>query len=127
MKSRTLTEVLAQLYVAERFRLNPESAPWVNLSDSARRIEMGAMAEVVRTLGLFGWEVFEDDEGVGVRRIRVVEGTPSTSPPSGARGRSSSQQKGFTGIPCDACGSANTVRNGKCLLCMDCHASGECG
>ena len=34
---------------------------------------------------------------------------------------------GYTGIPCDACGSLNTVRSGKCLTCMDCHAAGECG
>lgn len=34
---------------------------------------------------------------------------------------------GYTGIPCDACQSLNTVRSGKCLTCMDCHAAGECG
>lgn len=37
------------------------------------------------------------------------------------------QHKGYTGIPCDHCGSLNTIRNGACLLCTDCHSSGECG
>jgi hypothetical protein len=37
------------------------------------------------------------------------------------------QALGYTGIPCDACGGPNTVRSGKCLTCMDCHAAGECG
>lgn len=39
----------------------------------------------------------------------------------------SGQALGYTGIPCDACQSLNTVRSGKCLTCMDCHAAGECG
>lgn len=34
---------------------------------------------------------------------------------------------GYTGIPCDSCGSMNTVRSGKCLTCMDCMSAGECG
>lgn len=34
---------------------------------------------------------------------------------------------GYTGIPCDNCGSLNTVRVGKCLQCQDCYAAGECG
>jgi hypothetical protein len=33
----------------------------------------------------------------------------------------------FTGRPCDFCQSLNTIQNGKCLLCMDCHQTGECG
>jgi hypothetical protein len=33
----------------------------------------------------------------------------------------------FTGRPCDHCQSLNTIQNGKCLLCMDCHETGECG
>lgn len=33
----------------------------------------------------------------------------------------------FTGRPCPQCQSLNTVQNGKCLLCMECHATGECG
>lgn len=37
------------------------------------------------------------------------------------------QGKGYTGELCGNCGSPNTVRNGKCLLCMDCLMSGECG
>ena len=34
---------------------------------------------------------------------------------------------GYTGIPCDACGSVNTVRVGKCLRCDNCQTAGECG
>jgi hypothetical protein len=37
------------------------------------------------------------------------------------------QAKGYTGESCGSCGSLNTVRNGKCLLCLDCKTSGECG
>lgn len=44
----------------------------------------------------------------------------------GQRGQNA-KTRGFTGIPCDHCGSPNTIRNGKCLLCTDCQASGECG
>jgi len=38
-----------------------------------------------------------------------------------------SQVKGFTGELCGNCGSPNTIRNGKCLLCTECQFSGECG
>lgn len=37
------------------------------------------------------------------------------------------QASGFTGIPCDACGSVNTVRSGTCLRCSDCNHAGGCG
>jgi len=37
------------------------------------------------------------------------------------------QAKGFTGIPCDACGSVNTLRSGTCLKCADCNHAGGCG
>jgi hypothetical protein len=145
MTQKPLTEVLARTLAAERYKLNPDlSMPWDNMSDAAQDMELGAMHEVVRVLGLFGWEVFEDDEGVGIRRMRVVDETkpkkrkPRTPPvdldPMGlgaperaADGVRTAQRMGFTGIPCEACGSVNTVRNGKCLLCMDCKSSGECG
>lgn len=34
---------------------------------------------------------------------------------------------GFTGVPCDRCGSPNTVRTGTCLTCQDCGHGGSCG
>ncbi len=33
----------------------------------------------------------------------------------------------MSGIPCDNCGSPNTIRIGKCLRCYDCNSDGECG
>jgi hypothetical protein len=33
----------------------------------------------------------------------------------------------FTGRPCENCNSMNTIQNGKCLLCMECGQTGECG
>lgn len=143
MTQKTLTEVLTRTFVAERYKLHPElSTPWDNMSDEAQAMELGAMHEVVRVLGLFGWEVFEDEEGVGVRRVRVVDEVGPKKPKAppldldpmglGAAERAgdgvrTAKRMGFTGIPCEACGSVNTVRNGKCLLCMDCKSSGECG
>lgn len=142
MSEKPLTEVLAKLYVAERYKLDPETTPWANMSDQAQALELGAMAEVVRALDLFGWDVFNDDGRIGVRakvekppRMKTKpEDMPDRfdpmalgAPESTDETVSTAQFKGFTGIPCDACGSLNTVRNGKCLLCMDCHASGECG
>lgn len=35
--------------------------------------------------------------------------------------------KGFTGIPCELCGSLETVRIGTCLRCNACGSSGGCG
>lgn len=143
MTQKPLVEVLAQTFVAERYKLNPElSMPWDNMSDAAQDMELGAMHEVVRVLGLFGWEVFEDQKGIGVRRIQVIDETKTKkrkapamdldpmglgAPETTGESVRTAKSRGFTGIPCDACGSINTVRNGKCLLCMDCHASGECG
>lgn len=34
---------------------------------------------------------------------------------------------GYTGIPCDSCGSMRTVRIGRCLRCEACKHAGECG
>jgi hypothetical protein len=34
---------------------------------------------------------------------------------------------GYTGQPCDACGSWRTRRAGKCITCEACGAAGECG
>ena len=61
-----------------------------------------------------------DDEG----RVTGMQGAP---PPNRTLLQPSGKALGYTGIPCDSCGSLNTVRNGKCLQCMDCMASGECG
>lgn len=136
MPEKPLTEVLAMLYVAERYKLDPDSIPWANMSDRAQAVELGAMAEIVRTLDIFGWHVGSDDGRVTLRRGKRARpanpparldpmelGAPEPTDETSSR----AQLRGFTGIPCDACGSLNTVRNGKCLLCMDCHASGECG
>ncbi len=150
-KKKPLATVLTELFVEERFRLDPDgSLPWANMSDQARARELGAMIEVVRTLGLLGWEVVERPDGIALRRIPVIGepqepiemkpeeklsttdmSFPETPDPQNQPSREQlakiARAKGYEGIPCEACGSLNTVRNGKCLICTDCLASGECG
>jgi len=62
---------------------------------------------------------------------RVVRDTPKPSErPSmtaAVRRELDAKAKGYTGIPCDQCGSLETVRIGKCLRCESCGSSGECG
>jgi hypothetical protein len=64
------------------------------------------------------------DAQAAARHLGLV--TSSQVPP-GRLQAAPARLPGYTGIPCDACGSLNTVRSGKCLTCMDCHAAGECG
>lgn len=65
-------------------------------------------------------------EGSPGAPVRWADRAVSRLSAEGRRGQEA-KFRGYTGIPCDQCGSPNTVRNGKCLLCTDCRASGECG
>lgn len=67
-------------------------------------------------------------EGAGERAgvqlgVGVAQVVKRPQPPVSAQ----EQRPGYTGILCDACGSPNTVRIGKCLRCDDCQTAGECG
>ena len=44
-----------------------------------------------------------------------------------AKGRPKENKPRFTGRPCEYCQSLNTIQNGKCLYCMECGQTGECG
>ena len=37
------------------------------------------------------------------------------------------KSRGFSAIPCQACGSLNTVPAGTCFICMACNHAGGCG
>lgn len=136
--SKPLTEVLAHLYVDELLGANGLANGWMRLSDSDKARHMGAMAEVVRTLRLFGWEVFGEDGELGVRRIEKAphmsreqtdEMEKQLNPmlTQGEIATPTPPRPQFTGRPCDYCQSLNTIQNGKCVMCMECKQTGECG
>ena len=142
MTQKPLTEVLARTLVAERYRLNPDlSAPWDNMSDEAQDMELGAMHEVVRTLGMFGWEVFEDDKGIGVRRIRVIDDTRKAAKRATKKVEdaldplATQQEAGMVRKQpeaqelCGVCGQLAVVRESACRTrCMACDSiDGGCG
>jgi hypothetical protein len=136
---KPLTEVLTGIYVLELARLRGESdweTAWDTLSNEGRARYMGAMASVVEALHAFGLEVVvRAGPGNSFELRSIKDKTPVTRDSlvtslttfrDGAA-VDKAQAMGFTGICCENCGSPNTVRNGKCLTCMDCKFSGECG
>lgn len=135
-KAKPVTEVLAAIYVGELHKL-AGTEKWEDTNPRMRAAHMGAMAEVVRALELFGLEIGQAPSGQLVLRTLpqhppeiIMRRTPPTASMSvgiTAESVRKAQQMGFTGIPCDHCGSPNTIRTGKCLKCMDCDTDGECG
>lgn len=70
-------------------------------------------------------------QGVNGRKVSTPashgEAGPPAVPISNGGSVHVARAKGYTGIPCDNCGSPNTVRQGTCLRCDDCHHAGGCG
>jgi hypothetical protein len=131
MKKKPITEVMAQLYVEEISRLEPTEPNWGELGPEEQARVMAAMAEVTRFFGLFGVEL-RVAEGKGFLaeieepdRSNVVRLPPSQEKVSSAHPVPENRPH-FTGRMCVECGSLNTIPNGKCVLCMDCRATGEC-
>lgn len=133
---KPFTEVLTALFVNELHQLDPATvSDWESMGTGSKRKYMGAMAEVVRTINAFGLEVRQEDGKIFLARIQ--QPAPQTPRPESVRMPSSAvlmdRQKvpGYTGIPCDNCGSPNTLRTGKCLRCapppLGCGQDGECG
>jgi hypothetical protein len=140
-KGKPLTEVLAAVYYDALQDANERRGilhnRWSHLTPEAQAAHMHAMHSVVELLGAFG---------VGIRQVgdsyqlHKLEKAPKSEPREvkinstalGAPERTDetvmeAKIKGFTGIPCDQCGSVNTVRIGKCLQCQSCFHNGECG
>lgn len=77
------------------------------------------------------------DEHLSIDNSRLWEGTPGypirwktktkTKVALESPTNAPENKPKFTGIPCDHCGSMNTVQNGKCRQCLDCLQTGECG
>jgi hypothetical protein len=76
---------------------------------------------------------YADDEPALRRMLRRVGGLPVAvpaprRPDSPIRDSADvAKAKGYTGIPCEACGSMDTVRIGSCLRCSKCNSAGGCG
>ena len=105
---RPIVEVMAEAHYNARHGLGS----WNKLAPELRAKEMMPMVDVARVFKAFG--LVEPDEVLpqvaALSRPRGLTNTPL-----------------FTGRPCPECESLNTVQNGKCLLCMECKATGECG
>lgn len=118
-----VTEVMARIhYEAERSRAeNPNLlSPWEKLDDGDKQGRMADMAEVSRFFNMFGITLRVVDDGVAmveVRKAKHAQPPPIVVP---------TNKPHFTGQMCQSCSSLNTIQNGKCLLCLDCKASGEC-
>lgn len=138
---KPLTEVMASLHHEAkvrrvRERTGDELASWDQLSPDAQAAALSDMAEVSRFFRLFGLECRMDENGKGMlarierkpEEVKEREPDPSNvvrlppSPPPMVENKPM-----FTGRPCENCGSMNTIQNGKCLLCMECKVTGECG
>lgn len=127
---KPITEVMAAVYWAEKVRLvqakGSQLTAWKDLPAPVQAQELAAMAEVTRFFGLFDLELrIEEGKGFLAKiekpdRSNVVRLPSPQAPPL-------ENKPQFTGRACPECGSLNTVQNGKCLLCMECKATGECG
>jgi hypothetical protein len=131
-KPKPIAEVLAAVHWNERAKLEGIEN-WNELDGKTQALEMGCMSEVVRYIGLFGWEVYAEGTQVFVRRIekkpdlRVVS-KPLNPTDVGPQQMTYDQarQSGYEGDICGNCGSMQMVRNGSCLKCMSCGSTTGC-
>lgn len=129
--SKNITEVMAATFFNEFQRQAGIPTRWDDLPATAQAVQMSAMAEVTRTLKLFGIFVGMDNgKPVVYRRREDVETKrkvlPINSPSNKLDGREA-KMMGFCGEQCPQCNSFKTIRNGTCITCTECLNSGECG
>ena len=131
MKQKPLTEVLARVHVAEKYRLDPSETPWENMSDERRSLELGAMHEVVETMNMFGWDVVMDDGKMFCRRKKTPaefarEHTDELDPmlTRSEIDKAKSPPKGIlVGDICGICGQPSIIRESSCRTrCKSCGA-----
>ena len=118
---KPIAEVLAIVYAEELSKLsaNP-SLSWEGMEDTDRRVHLGAMHSVVKTLGLFGLKMEAKDGQVNIVQI-AAQAPPTTSNPP------KSSLRGYTGESCQHCGGMYVVRTGTCSTCRSCGETTGCG
>ncbi len=98
---------------------------WDRVDGYLARIQLGEwqLIETVRA----DLAVLRHVQGESAPRRAVAANIAAVRAKPGMDDVTESRAKGFTGIPCEQCGSLDTVRNGTCLTCTVCLHAGECG
>lgn len=133
---KPLAEVLAAVHYDALQEANKRRGlitnKWAHLTPEAQAAHLHAMHAVVDLVNGFGLGIRKTPSGFELHKLpapREVKISPTSlgAPKVEEDSVSKAKTLGFTGIPCDQCGSLNTVRIGKCLQCQTCFHNGECG